>query len=604
MDKVAILDMLPTEAPAHLYAHCHNEFLSELGGHLAIYKRVSYSEAPQLKEIMCPNDWDDYYKPRKGRWLAECTCTACGESWHTVWLGGPLKQIAVIVGEDGISYPVEQVDDPDAAPFLTALSHNDGTSCPICGENVTLVHSSRIKSGSTRRIALCSIDNIGQYTALLYWLSRRHIDSDGAIYEEITPWYAYLIDETGRLIGYRHSYAGWHLSSERGDPFYKKYVSGDGDIYNFRRGGFVLSYVPDLGGCSGEKTGLGEYVRQGGQHPMLYIKTWRKKPALENLINAGWAPLIESLFVEATHDYEFEISEAALLDINWTSRKPHEMLGIDRVSFRNLAKSDGRRRLKEWYRAWRTYQSVGGRLNACEFDQYWCSFTSYGIDVVIELMAMLPGLDIPRIDRYLKKQGLRPTEVRILADTWRMTGVLYGRANLTHEEMWPKYLIEKHDQLTAMNLAEKGKESWLLYLAGFRRIIEKYGELQWTDGDLCIILPKDNGELVREGSTLRHCVGTYGQPHVTEEQTIFFVRHYRRPERCYYTLAVNMRGIPKRVQLHGYGNERHGRNKEYRHKIPQKVLDFCDRWEREVLMPWYRNKQKQAQLDQKGSKTA
>ena len=67
---------------------------------------------------------------------------------------------------------------------------------------------------------------------------------------------------------------------------------------------------------------------------------------------------------------------------------------------------------------------------------------------------------------------------------------------------------------------------------------------------------------------------------------------------------MNMRGVPKRVQLHGYGNERHGRNKEHRHSIPKKVLDFCDRWEREVLMPWYWDKQKKAQLDQKGSKTA
>jgi hypothetical protein len=46
------------------------------------------------------------------------------------------------------------------------------------------------------------------------------------------------------------------------------------------------------------------------------------------------------------------------------------------------------------------------------------------------------------------------------------------------------------------------------------------------------------------------------------------------------------------VQLHGYGNERHGINKQYSHRIPQKVLDFCARWEREILMPWWRDNQK------------
>lgn len=56
----------------------------------------------------------------------------------------------------------------------------------------------------------------------------------------------------------------------------------------------------------------------------------------------------------------------------------------------------------------------------------------------------------------------------------------------------------------------------------------------------------------------------------------------------YYTLNIDMTsGQPKQIQLHGYGNERHGKNKEYRHKIPQKVLDFVERWKKEVLMPWW-----------------
>ena len=69
---------------------------------------------------------------------------------------------------------------------------------------------------------------------------------------------------------------------------------------------------------------------------------------------------------------------------------------------------------------------------------------------------------------------------------------------------------------------------------------------------------------------------------------MFFVRHRRRPERSYYTLQIDMNGtIPKELQLHGYGNERHGDHKQYAHKIPRKVREFCDRWEREVLTPWF-----------------
>ena len=121
--------------------------------------------------------------------------------------------------------------------------------------------------------------------------------------------------------------------------------------------------------------------------------------------------------------------------------------------------------------------------------------------------------------------------------------------------------------------------------------LDKYGQLQWTDGELCIVLPKSHAELVQEGNILRHCVGGYSDRHIQGGDTIFFVRHYRRPERSYYTLDINMTDRPHRVQLHGYGNERHGIHKQYSHKIPKKVLDFCARWEQEVLMPWWRDNQ-------------
>ena len=141
-------------------------------------------------------------------------------------------------------------------------------------------------------------------------------------------------------------------------------------------------------------------------------------------------------------------------------------------------------------------------------------------------------------------------------------------------------------------MARKQEKESKRLLDGFQSVLEQYGGLQWTDGELCMVLPRDNGELVREGDVLRHCVGGYGNSHIQGSSVIFFVRHYRRPERPYYTLAIDMRDKPREKQLHGYGNERHGPYKEYSHKIPRKVRAFCDRWEAEVLLPWYLNQKK------------
>ena len=107
-------------------------------------------------------------------------------------------------------------------------------------------------------------------------------------------------------------------------------------------------------------------------------------------------------------------------------------------------------------------------------------------------------------------------------------------------------------------------------------------------------MPKSNLELVREGQVLRHCVGGYGNEHAKGEKIILFVRHHRRPERSYYTLNISFaEDQPREIQLHGYGNERHGKNKQHRHRIPASVRAFVDRWEREILVPWFIHQKKE-----------
>ena len=81
-----------------------------------------------------------------------------------------------------------------------------------------------------------------------------------------------------------------------------------------------------------------------------------------------------------------------------------------------------------------------------------------------------------------------------------------------------------------------------------------------------------------EGETLRHCVGEYGKEHAKGKKIILFIRHYRKPERSYYTLNVGFDGWrPYIIQLHGYGNEHHGPHKEYRHTIPKEVTAFVEK---------------------------
>ena len=505
MDKLEMCRMLPTAPPAELVSYAYKNHFSQLGNNITVYKRVNITQAPEISRTMTPEDWDEYYKARRNTWAAECTCSACEDTWNTGWLGGPLKSIMILSGEDGWTYPYFNTDQSDPQDVVIPVNGNDSFSCPICGVNTTLTHVEKVRGGFTRRLLIMNVGNVGKYTTIFYWLLRRQLDVDGIDYRSVEPWNAYVLDEKGKISRFCYSsYDGWRASSTTNDAFYSKYASGDGDIYNYRYGGRVWSSVPSQLGCTGEKTGLAEYVRKGGLMPLLYLKTWRKKPAIESLVNAGWAKLVSEMLCEESGH---EIKEGQLEGIDWTKNRPHEMLGLglDKPQFKALCTNSPDGWDMDEFNAWHRYHAGGGKANAVDFGLYWTQFTKQGITAAIEAMGVY-NVDLPQIDRYLSKQKLERAECRQLTDTWRMTAMLYGRTELTHEEMWPRDLIARHDQLSDMNLKELGKDGWAVYLAGFKLIQEKYGGLQWTDGDLCIRLPANNGDLIREGEVLRHCV--------------------------------------------------------------------------------------------------
>lgn len=266
------------------------------------------------------------------------------------------------------------------------------------------------------------------------------------------------------------------------------------------------------------------------------------------------------------------------------------MLGMSKGDFKAIRKA-GKQWDFECQSLWQAFRA-SGYTSAIQFQIYRDMFTDSGMRALAALRKRYGEEDPEKLIRYLKKQRMRTAEIGILLDTRNAAKDLAGNRALTQEELWPRNLQAAHDRYTRARIESIDAEKVKKFQQGFDAVIDKYGQLQWTDGELCIILPKSYAELVQEGNVLRHCVGGYGDSHISGSDTIFFVRKYRRPERNYYTLDINMQDKPYRKQLHGYGNERHGINKQYSHKIPQKVLDFCARWEREVLMPWWRDNQK------------
>ena len=275
----------------------------------------------------------------------------------------------------------------------------------------------------------------------------------------------------------------------------------------------------------------------------------------------------------------YKVHEIELRWIDWNEVKPGRMLGMSKAEVRALA---GR---WDWQTAdaWAVYRCWQGGCTAEEFDRCRAELGPEGLQVLVGMIE--DGHEVPLLKavRYIKKQEER--RGGDLAQTFLDYREMLD-ADAPAEELWPKDLVAAHDRLAQIH----GDRDARQYTEAMRQLAQELAALAWSDGEICIRAAATPGELKEEGRVLKHCVGTYCGKHAARTDVIFFVRHARRPERSWYTLDINMTGrIPKEVQVHGYRNEWYG--KAGHGKIPQKVRDFCDRWEREVLAPWYAQRQ-------------
>lgn len=600
MDVNVVAKLLPEQPRSGMVEAVLKEMhYSDLGGEFLVFQRESITIEPDLKRTMLPSDFEEHERKTIRRWAAECRCTACHETFIAGYENkNGLPCIKIFQGEDGQLYPdyvPPEYDNYDCTVFQSGSSAN----CPYCGARAEVKAKSKLTRGRLYQVLVASVETAGEYAAVVTWLVRRELNSYGYWEEAYAiPRNAVVIDEKGRFRCFKHTdihffhdvpISKWKPLTGYSDPIYKKYYNYSA-VCHTQINGFIWNSSVDLTGTTGEKTGLQTYVEKGGCYPTLYLKLWKKYPQLENIVKSQLFDILESgIDNDCARSIEYYGHEPDKININFLDLdevKPHKMLHFKKNEFKNGMLTEW-----DWETAfmWLTRDYYIADLSATEYDEY---LLTLGMDAVYALDGQtIDGEDwfsLPEVTKYLYKQerkhNLHVREgVQYLID-YREELYRQNANHLTNELLWPSNLLEAHDAImeTAAQLNDPKSHK------NFKRVAQKYSSLEWNDGELCIRVARSNSELVNEGRVLRHCVGRYGINHCSESDVIFFVRKYRRPERSYYTLDIRMNaGEPQEVQLHGYGNERHGKNKEYSHAIPQKVRDFCDRWEKEVLLPYY-----------------
>ena len=593
MDKEWMRKALPVSPPPGFENWMHERMAEEFVEDMMLFSAERFR-------------YEDEKGKKRSVWVARCTCTACTEEFETRHIKpyAECKSFAMYQGEDGCLYPLdpldgvtpiaeEEIDDFGIESGTLAISDGDQIECPWCGAGVIVKHRSKLRGGITRQLLGCTVQNVWGYTAVICWLTARRWYEDGSYDLYTYPRDAYVIGERGGITRFRHT-AGtgaysteyrlpkWEIATNCRDSFSVPYHDWQ-SVCNRKVGGCVWKEV-QIGKGTGEKTGLEAYIKAGGGYPVTYLKIWSKNRTVENLVNAGWHGLIEESITRYA-DYNARDLRSSVHGVDFTKSKPHEMLKMSKADFKEISKRRYKWSTRE-FNAWVDYYDSGGGCSALEFEKYYHEAEDSGLVALLTLREDDDQIDFPMVSKYMQKQHMGLNELRYLVDARQMAEALYPDRELTHEELWPRRLQAVHDRLAALQAVQKDAAKNRKLQAGFDKIREAYGCLEWNDGELSILLPKGNDDLIREGSVLQHCVGGYGNGHVEGRGVIFFVRKYRRPERSYFTLDINMKaGAPSEVQLHGYKNEHIDWNKQ--RKIPLKVRSFVDRWKSEVLMPWY-----------------
>lgn len=116
-----------------------------------------------------------------------------------------------------------------------------------------------------------------------------------------------------------------------------------------------------------------------------------------------------------------------------------------------------------------------------------------------------------------------------------------------------------HEQLRAKELADQREQ--------FIKAVAPFSAYEWKEGGMIAVAAKEPSDLITEGRTLNHCVGSYVGKVSRGETMIFFIRHADEPEKPYVTLELRDRTI---TQV--YGNH---------DTMPKKdAVDFVKAWEK------------------------
>lgn len=258
-----------------------------------------------------------------------------------------------------------------------------------------------------------------------------------------------------------------------------------------------------------------------------------------------------------------------------TGNTVQEVLGIDGQSVARLRQADGGVYYLDWLRA--VYMSYGIKYEKGVATIVHGKISEAVLNFFVEkkitpgnvAFALNLGMSPDQIANYLKKEhGYSFKDCRwlgnkehVVISQWKDYIAMAEKLklDLSRESVYkPKFLKEKHDELTELINAEKAKaetERIESEYPAIKPVCQKIKALyEWGDGEYEVIVPSGAAEIQREGRLLRHCVGStdrYFDRIAEEESYIMFLRKSATLTSPWYTMEVEPGGAVRQLRTYG-----------------------------------------------------
>lgn len=116
---------------------------------------------------------------------------------------------------------------------------------------------------------------------------------------------------------------------------------------------------------------------------------------------------------------------------------------------------------------------------------------------------------------------------------------------------------------------ENKRKEELALTKSMEKRVETTKKYEMSIGQYLFIVPNKIEDLINEGATLHHCVGSYAKSHADGKTTIIFIRNKKEPEKPLYTMEWKNKEL---VQIRA----------KYNADPPKEVFEAVDLWKSKV----------------------